>query len=428
MAEFEDREHFIPLRKNDLIQLLEEQPGLTTEDRENFDHFCKLVIATYHFEYHKALERLKDHYAPFDPDADTKLLKEPTEAQRREQEKAVFDDLSWLMERANFERKGEEAVRAALEGSSDWAVNMDVDLSVFERYEIYARGDVKEVRRTRKWWKLWRLEEKEEEIWKRLVLMFKLRSHKRLSQQLDFSKIYVRIYKDIPKLDLETLIPGAAPQMTWWDKGNIGVPLVSGLGAVIAKIVSLLGIAGVVALLTLNDDALSEAEQKLFTVSFAMIIAGLAGYAFKSYTSYLNLKNKYEKNLNQSLYYQTLDGNAGVLFRLLDEAEEQECREAILGYYFLWREPKPEGWTLGDLDNRIEQFLHEKAGIEVDFEIDDAVEKLETLQIVEKIPDGAGGSRYKARPIEKALERLDYTWDNYFQFNNPETSPVTHPA
>jgi hypothetical protein len=416
MAEFKDREHFIPLRKNDLIQLLAEQPGMTAKDRDDFDHFCTLVVATYHFEYHKALERLKDAYAPFDPDADTKLLVAPTEAQRIEREAAVFTELTWLMERANFQRKGKEDIDAALSGASEGGINMDVDLGVFERYEIFARGETKEVRRSRKWWRLWKLEEKEEDIWKRLVLVFKLRPHKRLSKNLDFKKIYVRVYKDIPKLDLETLIPGATPQMSWWDKGNIGVPLISGFGAVVGKVVSLLGLAGVIALLALNEDAMTDAEQKLFTASFAMILAGLAGYAFKSYTSYLNLRNKYEKNLSQALFYQTLDGNAGVMFRLLDEAEEQECREAILGYYFLWKEPKPEGWTAGDLDDRVEEFLDQKAGLKVDFEIDDALDKLEKLELVEKISDG-GDFRYKARPIEHVLEKLDYTWDNYFQFN-----------
>ena len=59
MAEYEDREHFIPLRKSDLIELLLRQPDLPADQRENFAQFCKLVVATYHFEYHKELEELK---------------------------------------------------------------------------------------------------------------------------------------------------------------------------------------------------------------------------------------------------------------------------------------------------------------------------------------------------------------------------------
>ena len=36
---------------------------------------------------------------------------------------------------------------------------------------------------------------------------------------------------------------------------------------------------------------------------------------------------QYQLNLTQSLYYQNIDNNAGALFRLLNEAEEQEFRE-----------------------------------------------------------------------------------------------------
>src|SRR5262249_51626787 len=161
---------------------------------------------------------------------------------------------------------------------------------------------------------------------------------RRLGRKIDINRLYLRVYKDIPKMDLEMLIPGARPQMRLFDKANIGIPMVSGAVAVLLKTVALLGgFGGLLALLLLHQDKIREADEKLFTASFALLLAGLAGYAFKSYASYLNLKNRYEKNLSQSLYFQSLDGNAGVLFRLLDEAEEQECREAILGYYFLWR-------------------------------------------------------------------------------------------
>jgi len=52
------------------------------------------------------------------------------------------------------------------------------------------------------------------------------------------------------------------------------------------------------------------------------------GYGYKSYHSHTVKKTRYSLQLTKSLYFQTLDSNAGVLFRLLDEAEEQECREA----------------------------------------------------------------------------------------------------
>src|SRR5205823_1453688 len=117
--------------------------------------------------------------------------------------------------------------------------------------------------------------------------------------------------------------------------------------------------------------------------------------------------------LTQSLYYLNLDNNAGVLTQLLDEAEEQECREAFLAYYCLWRFASGPGWTAPALDDYVEMDLERLAEIKVDFEIEDALAKLERLQLVVKT-----GDRYAAVPIEQALERLDYTWDNYFPYNN----------
>ncbi len=75
MAEYLDREHFIPLRKNDLMDLLLRDKQLPAQEREPFRQFCRLVSATFHFEYLTKLEELKDAYAPFDPDADTKPCK-----------------------------------------------------------------------------------------------------------------------------------------------------------------------------------------------------------------------------------------------------------------------------------------------------------------------------------------------------------------
>ena len=83
MAEYLDREHFIPLRKNDLMELLLHDKQLPPQQREPFRQFCRLVSATFHFEYLAKLEELKDAYAPFDPDADTKACKPLHPEERR---------------------------------------------------------------------------------------------------------------------------------------------------------------------------------------------------------------------------------------------------------------------------------------------------------------------------------------------------------
>jgi hypothetical protein len=56
------------------------------------------------------------------------------------------------------------------------------------------------------------------------------------------------------------------------------------------------------------------------------------------------------------------------------------------------------------------------------------LDKLEKLEIVEKIPDGRGGFRYKARPMANVLERLHYTWDKNVKFNNPDPQEPPTPT
>src|SRR6185295_5642965 len=118
-------------------------------------------------------------------------------------------------------------------------------------------------------------------------------------------------------------------------------------------------------------------------------------------------------SLTRSLYFQNLDNNAGVLFRLLDEAEEQENREALLAYFFLWKHAPESGWSSEELDGAVEQFLTQVTGQDIDFEVGDALDKLVRLRIVQTL----SGGKLRAVPIAQALVALDHAWDNFFQYS-----------
>src|SRR5262245_15206943 len=142
MAEYTDREHYIPLRKSDLVELLCKDQKLDARERDGFRQFCRLVGAVWHFEYLEMLEKLKDAYAPFDPDAVAKPLK-PLELEKRPQRMdQLFDEFVKLMERANFKRMSRKDIDDAVEGgASDWGLNMSVDFDVFERLELFTRSE-----------------------------------------------------------------------------------------------------------------------------------------------------------------------------------------------------------------------------------------------------------------------------------------------
>ncbi len=107
MAEYKDREHYIPLRKSDLVDMLCRDLGTDRGAAQLVRQLGDLISATFHYEYYKLLEELKDEYAPFDPDSVTAPLIPLTPEQKDKKLAILFDRLVLLMERANFKVRGD---------------------------------------------------------------------------------------------------------------------------------------------------------------------------------------------------------------------------------------------------------------------------------------------------------------------------------
>ena len=395
-----------------LADELSDKPHGSADERDQFLAMCRLLEATFHFEYHQRLEELKDAYAWFDPDADTRPRTPLDDVEHDRQAEALFEKLTALLERANYVRVSHERIKEALEGASDWGVNLDVDLEAFDRLEVFSRGEIVEHRSRRRLRHLYRQRRVEVPLYQRLVVAFR---PKRLEHSVDgqsvdglhANTVYIKVFKSIPKMDVEMLLPGGRVKMALFDRGRILLPTVSGLAITVYKALSgalVLAVAGTYGLLTTLG-----------------LVGGTLGYGVKSFLSYLRAKEKYQLNLTRSLYYQNLDNNAGVLFRLLDEAEEQEVRETILAYHLL-RTRAEARRSETDLDLCAEKFLREILGTDVDFEVDDALAKLKRLGLVDVLPDGS----LRAVPLEEALCRLDSAWDSFFQYSGNSVAISRH--
>jgi hypothetical protein len=116
------------------------------------------------------------------------------------------------------------------------------------------------------------------------------------------------------------------------------------------------------------------------------------------------------KTLTESLYFRNLDNNAGVFHHLIDAAEEEEFKEAVLAYYFLL--VSGAGLTRQELDHVVERWLAERWNCRINFEVDDALKKLERLGIISIL-----AGRIRCRPLEDAKRHLDKSWDNFFEFD-----------
>ena len=162
----------------------------------------------------------------------------------------------------------------------------------------------------------------------------------------------------------------------------------------------------------IKDARLAETEIKEFR-EFCQILEAL--FLFKQISKYKNRKIKFMKALSDNLYFKNLDNNAGVFYHLIDAAEEEEFKEAVLAYYFLLTAEDP--LTKKELDGRIENWLAEGWDCQIDFEIGDAVNKLQRLNLIQ--PDE---EILKGVPLSEAKQQLDTIWDDFFIYNQKKVA------
>jgi hypothetical protein len=407
-----DREHFIPIRVADLVEHLCHEVGprkgqqLTADEQKRFRRFARAVMLHVHAIYQTELRRLKDSYASFDPDPDPKPLAPLADEERPAALEKLFTTFIHLMQRANYVRMTRAEVERVMQGASDWGVDMDVDWSVFDKVEVFYRGKGVSRRYRRPWRKLFRKEEVLVPTFARAVVILKQQPHKRIGPEADTRNVFLKMFKDIPQMDIEMLLPGTRIKMPLLERFKLGGSVTSSIGYVGWKLsaVSLTGLTGAL---------LAGSFWTLYTP-----VALVLGYGYKTWYSFQVSKQTYSLQLTQSLYYQNLDNNGGVMYRLLDDAEEQDTRETLLAYFYLWRYAGDRGWTPAELTEYVELDLERRVGVAVDFETGDALQKLERARIVE-VADG----RYRAFPIEAAQERLNLLWEQYATEGVPLPGP-----
>lgn len=402
------RENFIPLRKEDLVEVLANDPELPESDREAFRACCRLIGAIFHHESSQRLEKLLAEYGPLDPDADARLLRPLSQEEKEKRMYAVFREFGYVLEDAGYQHLSADDIQAACRNATAWGLRMDVDFRAFERLSIFIRGKALQRRQLRVWRKGYRMQQQDVPIYQRVVVILKLRPHKRLGPQINTECVYVQLFKNIPQLDINMLLPGGRVRMSYLDRSRVGLPFLSGIALTLWQVMQ--DIAG--ALLNFLNDFILFKPAAIWAAA-----TGAFGYGIKSYHGYSQTRQRYVVSLLQLLYFQNLDTNAGVLYRLLHEAQEQDCREVMLTYFCLLRHAGDQGWTQEDIDRFIVQDLERRANLQIVFD-PACLPKLVRLGLIDR-----PGDRYVARPLPQALASLEETWRGYFT-NASVAAPV----
>src|SRR5919202_1056138 len=364
MASYEDREAFIPYRRTDLIELCLEDGQLDAAEAQKFRDFCSLLSAYYHFQFHSYLERLKDNYTLFDPDANTKSRIKPTPQERASREATLIADLKTILERANYFPLSTASLQRALAQKSLIELKTSVDFNDFDQVALLIKF--------------------QNEAY--------FASKKAKPDKLKFTpgKMYLYLYKNIPKFDIEFLFPNVKTRMTWKDRLLLGIPAIGAAIPLILKVLpQLLLVIGLILFIAVGPSHLSHLEElrpseeemrnimPVLVATFSLSTA-LGGFAFQQYSSYKSKQPKFQKNVTETLFFRNLASNSRVFHSLIDAAAEEECKEIILVCYHLITSKTP--LNSEQLDNRIETWMDEKFGTKIDFDINGHLQNLEAIR------------------------------------------------
>ena len=416
MAASTRSDRFIPFTKSDVIEMCLKDAQLTKAEVKEFRDFCQILEALFHFEFHARLEKLKTCYGPFNPDADTRRVFKSSESGKSKLQKQLVSEMTAVLDAANFEKVTAKDLKQALAEESLFQIRLEVDFDDFEDVIFFRRGEsIKEETLV----KLFGLSKKKFQFtnYERVAIYIRFKeksyfdSQKRKNLYFEPGSTIIKLFHNVPKADLEMLFPNSKVRMKTIDKIIIGVPAaVSGMIVLVTKLgASLLLVGSVISFwLGLKDQEVQIKQQHLIALGAGL--GTLGGFLFRQINKYKNRKIKFMKALSDNLYFKNLDNNAGVFYHLIDAAEAEEFKEAVLAYYFLLT--AKAALAKKELDDRIENWLAEKWDCHIDFEIGDAIDKLQRLELIEVDADHLRGVALSA-----AKQQLDSIWDNFFTYS-----------
>jgi hypothetical protein len=384
-------EHFIPFSKNDLSEILASKLP-SGGGKEDFSRFCAIIGAVYHYRFYTTLEEFKASYLPIDPDRNIGLLRKYTGEITGTLEQKALADIDVILKAGNYTKVSAERLQEAFSRASPRGIDLKVNTDIYDLLNLYSRGEHPD-RMEKKF--LFLKKKYDFSVYDRVILVFKMKEtfvqdESGDSRQFEKGKLYLKLFKNVPTVDLEMLFPDTKVVIRKIDQAKVIVPLAAG------SITTAYKIAGYI--LTEGNPVNLWSQ-----IGFWVLIGSLFGVALKAFLGYKNTVEKYLKALTTSLYFQNLDNNSGVFKNLVDDAEEEECKELILAYYFLltW---KAEPLTMEKLDSRVEEFFLKELGSPVDFEVEDAIRKLGDLGLF------ADEKKLVVFPVGDALIKLTDMW------------------
>ncbi|MEZ5775674.1 MAG: TMEM143 family protein [Hyphomicrobiaceae bacterium] len=411
-------EKFIPVARRDLLERLTRRGMWRDEHLPAVKRLFRYLSAWRHIVYHERLDRLQDVYQPFNPETDVVSAAPAANGDPAGQLAQLIHDLRRLLVQANYTEIDRGDLAAFLSRDSEYGLDLEVDLDEYEHCMVFWRGATRNIRQRRAFKRgLLRRIDHEIPVFRRLFVLLKLkpaevrireiiehegiserqaekkvaRARRMLPDTISSESVYLKLFKDIPRADMEMMFPNTKVRFRPLDKLKIGV---SAGGSTVATV---WGIATKL-----------MAAAAVNPIMLAIPAMTLGGVFFLHASTVLNQRKQYMMVLAQNLYFHSLADNNGVITLIASRAEEEDIKEEVLLYTVLAKEQVRRS-ELAEVKAAVEGFLLQAFEVEVDFDVEDALGRLMRDGIVMEDREGV----LKALPPDRAAEHLDGLWDGY---------------
>ena len=408
------REKFLPVTSHALLDRLTRPELWPNGDAAQARRFLRYLDYWRHHAYTMKLLEIEQTYEPFSPDTDLLHTRTFSSEERSAMCKRLVTQMIDLLEQANFTRVDPKQFHIILTKESHYGLDLQVDIHAFEEILIFYRGatTITEHRRDiRKAYMGWRAVKVP--VFQRLFILFKLKPFdKRVEEvmkekQVDRKEaesivrklrrllpdtvtsdyVYMKLFKNMPRSDVEMIFPNTKVKFRLFDKIKFGVTAGSGFGV---------GVVG-----TASKIAIASNPYTL-----VMALAGLGGVAVRQATAFVNQRNRYMVVMARNLYFHSMADNRGVVTLLADRAAEEDFKEEMLLYCMLARR-RVNVRDIKTIDGEIEQYLSETFKVDVNFDVEDALQRLKDEGVVSELADGT----LQVLPPHEAALHIDKLWD-----------------
>ena len=410
------RDRYIPVSRRAILETLS-APDLWPGFDPASVRTCFRYLAHWrHLNYADKAVELIESYQPFNPDRDIAASALAASGAGEVHKQAFIASVREMLERANYEEIPRSKLQALIDEVNPYGLDLEVNLDEFSEIILYVRGEATETVHPDMAARLRGKKSVEISIFQRVFLVICLKpveqrikeimtaervsdakarktlakNRKALPKAIDDSHVYIKMFKDMPRPDLEVIFPNTRIKLRSQDKVSLGASAGGGVGMGVASIV------------------MKAVAAALTPIGAALAVLGLAGAASQQVASVVQKRTRYMLKVTRNLYFHNISSNQGALALLTERAEEEDIKEELLLYALLAKTSVRRD-ELSHAQAAIEEFLTQQFNVHVAFDTEDALKRLIATGLVVEHADGM----LMAMAPATASQHIDDMWDGY---------------